>query len=262
MNVSKTNAGPLPIKRRLLAEDVGLTLPTFGSYAPVETSSQNTSTENLRIVRNAKGKIRGIRVLENISFQLTNGERLALLGANGSGKTSLLQVLSGAIPPDTGRVLCSGKPTSLININLGMQLAATGHRNITLRGLASGFNRDEIENRREEIAKFTELGDFLHLPVTTYSAGMRMRLSFAIVTSFDPEILILDEWLSAGDAEFREKASQRMEQFAERAGIIVLASHNKALLEQVCTSAIWLRDGRIASTGTVTEVFKDYMQRK
>jgi ABC-type polysaccharide/polyol phosphate transport system ATPase subunit len=167
-------------------------------------------------------------------------------------------VLAGLLPPDRGQVRIEGQVTSLININLGIQAQATGHQNITLRGLAAGFPKKAIAEKRAEIAEFSELREFLDLPVDTYSAGMRMRLSFAIATTFTPEILILDEWLSTGDASFRQKASERMQSFSQAASIIVLATHSLPLIEQVCNRAIWLDGGGIRMDGEVGEVLPAY----
>ena len=164
------------------------------------------------------------------------------------------------MPPDAGRVVVEGVSTSLININLGMQQEATGHKNITLRGLAAGRTKEEIEAKRAEIADFSELGEFLDMPIMTYSAGMRMRLNFAIATAFDPEILILDEWLSAGDAAFKAKASSRMKAFVGKAGILVLASHSINLLKENCNRAILLDEGRIVAQGDVDDILQRYQE--
>ena len=215
-----------------------------------------------RFLRDGRGRVRGLKALEDVSLSLGQGDRLAIVGGNGAGKTTLLQVMAGILRPTTGTVARAGRTTNLINIGLGMQDEATGHRNVTLRGLAAGQTRAQIEARREEIAAFADLGEFLDLPVRTYSAGMRMRLNFAIATAFDPEILILDEWVSAGDAAFREKAAQRMEAFAERAGLLVLASHNLTLLKRVCDRAILLSEGRIAAEGAVDEIVDRYAPAK
>lgn len=242
----------------LIADSVSLTYPMCRTARFSADINHSESEADARIIRDKKGRIRGIKVLENISFSLATGDRLAIIGRNGSGKTTLLQVLSGAIPPDSGRVICRGRPTNLINIHIGMQGEASGHRNITLRGLAAGYSHEEIEIRRPEIVEFTGLDDFLDMPVSTYSSGMWMRLSFAIATAFRPEILILDEWLSAGDAAFRVKAAKRMNEFVENAGILVLASHNRNLLLDICTQAIWLERGKIMLKGPIQEVLDSY----
>ncbi|WP_300540905.1 ABC transporter ATP-binding protein [Maricaulis sp.] len=249
---------------RILVQQLAVTYPIFNRAR----SSLDTQTAALdpgedfggiqRLVRDKHGYIKGVRALEDVSFEVNEGERIGLVGANGSGKTTLLQVLAGIYPPDNGCVLVDGRTTSLVNINLGMRSEATGNQNITLRGLASGRTRAEIEERRSEIAAFAGLGEFIDLPVETYSAGMRMRLNFAIATAFEPDILILDEWLSAGDAKFRKLASERMATFVGQAGILVLASHSQSLLLSNCTRGLWLHDGRIRMDAPMNEVLSAY----
>ncbi len=238
-----------------VADDISLAFPL---YSKAQQQAAAGDQHDDRIIISPTGQILAVKALSNVSFSLKSGDRLALIGRNGSGKTSLLQVLAGIIPPDSGRVIMTGKPTSLININLGMRQEATGHYNITLRGLAVGRRRREIEEKRPEIAEFSELGEFLDMPVETYSAGMRMRLNFAIATAFDPEILLLDEWLSAGDTAFRAKATLRMQAFAAKAGIMVLASHSQKLLLDNCNVAIWLEDGRVRESGSVEPILGAY----
>lgn len=241
---------------RLEAEDLSLVFPLY--QRTHSDSVSNTILEDDRIITSDDGRILGVRALDHVSFRLSRGDRLALIGKNGSGKTTLLQILSGILPPDTGRVVAEGRMTNLININLGIQIEASGHRNITLRGLAAGHSRQAIEERRQEIAAFSELGPFLDMPVQTYSSGMRMKLNFAIATAFEPDILILDEWLSAGDAAFREKATNRMRTFVDKAGILVLASHSRQLLLDNCNKAIWLDKGRIRAEGDVVDLLDAY----
>ncbi|GGY56500.1 ABC transporter ATP-binding protein [Parvularcula lutaonensis] len=242
---------------RILAENVSLVHPLFvGRNQTVEFQGSD------KFVRNRAGRPIGVKALRDVSFEFSEGSRVGLIGANGSGKTTLLRVLAGILPPDEGVVTIEGRSTNLININLGTKADASGHRNITLQALASGYSREEIESKRREIVEFSELGDFLELPVNTYSAGMRMRLSFAIATAFEPEILLLDEWLSAGDIDFKRKASKRMASFIDRAGVLVLASHSKAMLEENCERAIWLDEGIIRADGPVKEVFAEYQKEK
>jgi ABC-type polysaccharide/polyol phosphate transport system ATPase subunit len=240
----------------LTVENVSLLFPLY-SLAQLRGLAEGEVHDD-RILVSARGKILGVKAIENVSFQLRAGDRLALVGRNGSGKTTLLQVLAGILPPDSGRVVVDGRSTNLININLGMQMEASGHRNITLRGLAAGRARAEIEARRADIARFSELGEFLDMPIETYSAGMRMRLNFAIATAFEPEILLLDEWISAGDAAFRSKATARMKEFVGRAGILVLASHSRQLLVENCNRALWIDRGKVRAEGAVTQVVDAY----
>ncbi len=241
---------------RLSVEGVSLTFPLYSKAQ--STGLSGDVGPDMRIIHGEGGRILGVKALENITFDLTSGDRLALIGRNGSGKTTLLQVLSGIISPDEGRVVVDGKSTNLININLGMQIEASGHRNITLRGLAAGHSREAIEARRGDIAAFSELGSFLDMPIETYSAGMRMRLNFAIATAFEPEILLLDEWISAGDAAFRAKATARMKSFVGQAGILVLASHSKQLLMENCNRALWVDGGKVREFGDVVDVLEAY----
>lgn len=230
-----------------------MTYPFRGNVAK-ELETGNTS----RMIWDDKGRLRGVRAIEGVSFSLQQGDRIAIVGENGSGKTTLLQVLAGILAPETGTLRVRGRITSLININLGTQAEATGHRNITLRGLAAGYTHKQIESKRQEIAEFSELGEFLQMPLETYSAGMRMRLIFSIATAFEPEILILDEWLSAGDVAFKEKATRRMNDFVEKAGILILASHSRKLILDNCETGLWMEEGKVRAIGPVLEIVNAY----
>lgn len=239
----------------LRAEQIGVRFAVRGNVR-----EQGLTNHDPRLIWNHRNQLRGVQALYDVSFELKTGDRLAIIGRNGSGKTTLLQILAGIISPSEGRLISCGRITSLININIGIQAEASGHRNITLRGLASGYSPKQIEEKRQEIADFSELGDFLSMPMESYSAGMRMRLTFAIATAFNPEILILDEWLSAGDASFKKRATDRMQEFVAKAGILVLASHSRQLILENCATGIWLDGGRIQAVGPVEDVLKAYEQ--
>lgn len=239
----------------LIAEGLSLVFPLSRSGTPPEEGS-----ETQRLVRDARGRAVGVSALTDISFALESGDRLGVIGRNGSGKTTLLQVLAEILPPTAGRLEIEGRVTSLLNINLGTQAEATGAHNITLRGLAAGWTRDAIEARRADIVAFADLGEFIDLPLTAYSAGMRMRLNFAIATAFAPDILLLDEWLSAGDAAFAEAAAERMDDFVGQAGIMVLASHNRRLLRRTCNKVLWLDRGHARAYGAPGPVIKAYKE--
>ena len=191
------------------------------------------------------GRNRYVTALDGISFELNAGDRLGLIGPKGAGKTTLLKVLYGIYPPTGGSVEIEGRVDALFNIRLGFRPEATGRRNIELRGLINGWTKDEIEERMEEIIAFSELGDFIDLPFKSYSQGMAARLAFSIATCFEPEILLMDEWIGAGDKEFQEKARRRMVEMTERAGIVVLASHNKSLVEKTCNEKMTLKEGAV-----------------
>lgn len=250
----------------LVADNISLQFPLYQRAQAQSFAQQDGVNENGddgdagddRVVIDPKGRILAIKALQNISFSLKNGDRLGLVGRNGSGKTTLLQVLAEIMVPDQGELIVEGRSTNLLNINLGMSPGASAQRNITLRGLAAGHSLKEIEKRRAEVIDFAELGDFIDMPVETYSSGMRMRLNFAMATAFEPEILILDEWLSTGDIAFREKATARMRQFVKKAGILVLASHSPKLLQDNCNRAIWLDRGRIRADGDVKDIWRAY----
>jgi lipopolysaccharide transport system ATP-binding protein len=196
-----------------------------------------------------EGLARRMVALDGISFELAAGDRLALTGPNGSGKTTLLRLLYGIYAPTSGTIAIDGRTDALFNINLGFRREATGRRNIELRGLINGWNDDEIAARMEPIIAFSELGDFIDLPLKTYSQGMAARLAFSIATTFEPQILLMDEWIGAGDAAFLAKARTRMAELAEKASILVLASHNRTLLQQTCTKRLELDQGRLVSFG-------------
>ncbi len=198
-----------------------------------------------------QGHSRLISALDGVSFELQAGDRLGLIGPNGSGKTTLLKVLYGIYPPTSGTVTVDGRIDALFNINLGFCQEATGRRNIVLRGLINRWSNKEIEDRMEEVIAFSELGAFIDLPLKTYSSGMAARLAFSIATSFEPEILLMDEWIGAGDAAFHKKARLRMAELTEKAGIIVLASHNHALLKKTCGKILELESGRAKPLQTI-----------
>ena len=193
------------------------------------------------------GRKQFVQALDGVGFELKAGERLGLVGPNGAGKTTLLKVLYGIYEPSGGRVAIEGKVDALFNINIGFRREATGRRNIVLRGLINGWSEAEIEEKMEDIIAFSELGDFIDLPFKAYSQGMAARLAFSVATALDPEILLMDEWIGAGDASFQEKAKRRMDELAEKAGIIVLASHNESLIQSVCTKRLTLKGGRVES---------------
>jgi len=210
-----------------------------------------------RIGRDASDHV-VIEALRDVSFSLFAGDRVALIGANGAGKTTLLRAIAGIYEPVRGEVVTRGRISPMFDINLGIDADLSGLDNINLRALLLGLAPTEIERRLPEIVEFTELGDFLEMPVRTYSAGMILRLSFAVATCFEPEILLMDEWILAGDAHFMGKAEARVHSFVERARVMVLASHNLELCSRLCTKGIWLDQGSIREVGPIDQVIKRY----
>jgi lipopolysaccharide transport system ATP-binding protein len=198
-----------------------------------------------------------VRAVSGVSFSLTDGDRLALVGHNGSGKTTLLKVIAGIYEPTRGHVAIDGKMTSMIAPSLGLDPEATGLENIRNLGLMRFLTKKQIADRVDAIVEFSGLGDFIRLPVRTYSQGMIARLTFAVATEFDADILVLDEWLSAGDASFVSQASDRMQRMTDRAKILVLATHSFDLVNKVCNKVCEMQAGKVAYFGS-TEGWNEY----
>jgi ABC-type polysaccharide/polyol phosphate transport system ATPase subunit len=199
-----------------------------------------------------------VRALDNVSLSLKDGNRLGLIGHNGAGKTTLLRVLAGIYPPSQGRVRIEGRVSTLFNTAPGLDMDDTGYENIYTCGRLLGMSRQELANKLSDIEKFSELGDYLFLPVRTYSAGMMTRLGFSVATAIDPEILILDEGLGAGDARFVERAKQRVDELVRRSNILVLATHSDIMIKEMCNLAILLNHGRVVAEGEPAEVIAEY----
>jgi ABC-type polysaccharide/polyol phosphate transport system ATPase subunit len=236
----------------LRLENVTVDFPIYsGSNRSMKQLVINVGTGG-RIAKEA-GKPIIVRALENISLTVNEGDRLGLIGHNGSGKTTLLRVMAGVYEPVQGAYWSDGRITPLFDAQLGMDIEATGFENIIVRGLYMGLRHEEIEARLPEIAEFTELGNYLAMPVRTYSSGMMLRLAFAVSTCVTPEILLMDEWIGVGDPGFLAKAQRRMEQFVNKSSILVLATHNQALLTQVCNRVVQLEGGHVKAVGAPHE---------
>lgn len=212
-----------------------------------------------RIGRDANQRI-VVEALRDVSLSLKTGDRLALVGSNGAGKTTLLRVIAGIYEPAHGTVITRGRISPMFDVNLGIDPELSGYENIRRRGLLLGMSSRAIESQIPDIAGFTELGDYLDMPVRTYSSGMMLRLGFAVATCFEPEILLMDEWILAGDAHFMARAQSRIQGFVERASVLVLSSHNLDLCSRWCTRALWLEQGQVRALGPVDEVLADYSQ--
>jgi len=200
-----------------------------------------------------------VQALRNISFSLRSGDRLGLVGSNGSGKTTLLRALSGIYQPTVGSLSMEGRLTSLLDPAHGMNMDLSGRENIRLRGYFLGLPAAEIDRLVADVEDFSELAQFIDLPVRNYSSGMVLRLAFAMATFFPPEILLMDEWILAGDAAFMEKAKERIEGMVRHADILVLASHSASTLAEWCNRLIWLENGQINSDGSPLDVLSNYL---
>ena len=210
-----------------------------------------------KISTTEKGRVT-VRALENLTFALNDGDRIGLLGHNGAGKSTLLRLLSGVYTPSSGTTKINGEVASLIDISLGIDPEATGRENIFIRGILLGMTKSDISTKLEEIIEFSELGDFIDMPVRTYSSGMHLRLAFAVSTTIRPEILIMDEWLSVGDEGFKHKAEMRMNDLVKATNILVIASHSRELIMHACNRVIWLEHGKVkmdADPKTVTRAY-------
>lgn len=234
----------------ILAEKLCVEFPIFeNSHRSFKNTVMHLSTGG-RIGVNA-GQHPVVRALTDIDFVIREGDRVGLVGHNGSGKTTLLRVLSGVYAPVRGQLSMKGRVASLLDVSMGMDPDATGFENIYLRGIMDGLMPSAIKAKTDEIADFTGLGDYLNLPVRTYSSGMSLRLAFAISTSVEADILVMDEWLSVGDAEFSQKAAARLDALVSKAAILVIASHSPALIERVCNRKIHLEHGLVVSDEAV-----------
>jgi lipopolysaccharide transport system ATP-binding protein len=211
-----------------------------------------------RVAADAKRRV-VVQALRDISFQLRRGDRLGLIGGNGGGKTTLLRTLAGIYEPQTGRVRVHGSLNALLDPNLGMNVDLTGRENIMLRGLYNGLTLAAIHGLEEDVADFAELGEFLDLPVRTYSSGMVVRLGFAMATAIRPQVLLMDEWFLAGDAVFMERARVRLEDMVRGADILVLSTHVAEVVQNWCTRVIWLDQGRVRADGPAETVLEAYL---
>lgn len=247
-------------KAELVLENVSVRFPIYSGGSRSLKKRLLFHGSGGRLGRDAHQRV-VVDALSNVSLSLCAGDRVALVGANGAGKSTLLRVMAGIFEPLRGTVFSQGQISPMLDIGLGIDSEMSGFDNMRLRGLILGLDRLEIEERIADIAEFTELGDYLDIPVRTYSAGMLTRLTFAIATSFTPEILLLDEWILAGDAAFLEKAKRRLETFIESTSIVVLASHNSDVLRRWCVKGVWLESGEVVAQGNVGDVLTAYADK-
>jgi len=232
-------------------------------YPVLSQSSRTLTRQLLRVAtggqldRSDSGRVT-VRALEDITARFEVGDRVGLIGPNGSGKTSLLRMLAGIYHPTSGTLTRAGTVGSLLDISLGMSLDATGRENIYLRGAFQGLKRREVDALLPGIIEFSELGDFIELPMRTYSSGMHLRLAFSVSTLLAPDILLMDEWLAVGDEAFRAKAGERLHEILSNTAILVIASHSAALIRNQCNRVLYLDHGRVVADGTPDDVLPRY----
>lgn len=204
-----------------------------------------TLKDSLRRVGRGQRVVKEVEALKGVSFELPRERVLGIVGNNGAGKTTLVRAMSGILPPTEGRIEIRGRVSTLLALGVGFNAKLSGYENIMLGGLAVGYTRAEVEEKSDEIAEWTELGDFLEMPMTTYSSGMSARLAFAVAVHMEPDILIVDEALSTGDASFKAKAHAKMNSLLEEAHTMVLVSHALETIQDLCTDVIWLNQGEL-----------------
>ncbi len=214
------------------------------------------------LVKGAKGQqvnYREVRALRGVSFNVPQGQCTGIIGANGAGKSTLMRAVAGILPPTKGRIEIRGKVSTLLALGVGFNTALTGRENVMLGGLAAGLTRAGVNEKFDEIAGFADLGDFIDMPMRTYSSGMFSRLAFSVAVHMDPDILIIDEALSAGDAQFKERAAQKMAALMEQAGTMLLVSHALQTIQDLSDEVIWLHKGRLIKRGDPKEICDAYM---
>jgi ABC-type polysaccharide/polyol phosphate transport system ATPase subunit len=240
---------------RIRVEDVSVTYRTSLERSPTFKSTLLRLGRRERIIRE-------IEALKNVSFEVPHGKVMGVVGANGAGKSTLMRTVAGILPPTNGRVEVQGRVSTLLSLGVGFNKKLTGRENVVLGGLAAGLTRAELREKYDEIVEFAELEDFMDMPMRTYSSGMYGRLAFAVAVTMHPDILIIDEALSVGDARFRRKSFERMRQLCGEDRTILLVSHALGSIEKLCDEAIWLDKGRIQmwdEPHAVVEAYTDFL---
>jgi ABC-type polysaccharide/polyol phosphate transport system ATPase subunit len=242
------------------AEGSGVAIRVQDVHLTYRTSLQKNPTLKSAIVRLGRRErvIREVRALQGISFNVLNGKVMGVIGSNGAGKSTLMRTVAGILPPTSGRIEVTGRVSTLLALGVGFNSALSGKENVTLGGLAAGLSRAEIREKYEEITTFAELEDFMDMPMRTYSSGMYSRLAFAVAVHMDPDILIIDEALSAGDASFKKKASDKMAELVSKAHTMLVVSHALGTIKELCDEAIWLHKGKLVGRGTPDEMIAAY----
>ena len=246
--VTETGVSPFAVR----VEDLSITYRTTFERRP---------TLKQAIVRLGRGEraVREVEALKHVSFDIRVGTSMGIIGSNGAGKSTLMRAMAGILPPTSGNVEVWGKASTLLALGVGFNKALSGRENIILGGLAAGLSRREVEERADEIADWTELGDFIDMPMQTYSSGMSARVGFSVAVHMRPDILMIDEALSTGDAHFREKANAKMAELRESARAMFLVSHGLGSISEMCNDCIWLDKGQLMMRGTPDEVIEAYM---
>ena len=236
----------------ILLKNITLDFPIYGA------STRSFKKRLLRattggLIKQTDNSIVTVRALNDINLHIEHGDKVGIIGHNGAGKSTLLRVLTGIYEPIIGEMKVDGKVTALLNVMMGLDQESTGLENIKICGILNGMTFEAIEANTQSIAEFTDLGDYLSMPIRTYSSGMQLRLAFAIATSIEPEILILDEVVGVGDVQFIHKAQERLKAIINTSKIVIVASHDEEIIKTICNKVIYMEAGNILFYGPVEE---------
>ena len=238
--------------------DLAVSVQKLGLTYRTTLDRRATLKSRVRSLSRGKKTTRLVRALDDLNLDIAYGTVLGVVGANGAGKSTLMRVISGILPPSQGRVEVYGKVSTLLALGIGFNPELTGRENVTLGGLASGLTRNEIDEHFEEIAAFAELGDAIDAPMRTYSSGMYARLGFAVAVTVKPDILIVDEALSTGDARFKEKSLNKIKEMRSESRALILVSHALGTIREVCNETAWLHKGKLIQRGNPDDVINSY----
>jgi ABC-type polysaccharide/polyol phosphate transport system ATPase subunit len=248
--------------RRPPADDWAVTVENLSVTYRVPVEKKPTLGGTLRRLGRRQRITREIRALRNVSFRVPHGMVVGIIGVNGAGKSTLMRTLAGILPPTDGRIEVHGKVSTLLALGVGFNADLTGRDNVVLGGLAAGLNRAQIKEKYDEIAEFAELGDFMDLPMRRYSSGMYGRLAFSVAVNMEPDILLVDEALSVGDARFKRKSFDKMRELCEQAHTIFLVSHGLKSMRQLTDEVIWIHEGQVRmrdDPDPVIEAYQDFL---
>jgi ABC-type polysaccharide/polyol phosphate transport system ATPase subunit len=240
----------------IILKNVVAEFPIYGTQPSLRNALFGRVVGGVLRRQSDNAKRMAVRALDDVSLTVNHGDQLGIVGHNGAGKSTMLRIFAGIYEPNQGTISVEGRISPLFSTSPGLDLDDTGYENIVTCGLLLGMSRDEIERKLPEIEAFSELSDYLALPARTYSTGMLVRLSFAVATAINPEILLLDEELGAADARFTARAAERIESLIERSSIVVLASQSEDLIRKICNRAILLDHGRVIADGPTAEVLE------
>jgi ABC-type polysaccharide/polyol phosphate transport system ATPase subunit len=230
------------------------------TYRAVIDPRDNTIRRKITRLGRSSRIVREIKAVRGVSFDVEYGSVLGIIGANGAGKSTIMKAMAGILPPSTGQIEVNGRISTLLALGVGFNANLSGRENVLLGGLAAGLNRKQIAERYEAIASWADLGEFIDMPMKTYSSGMYGRLAFAVSTHMDPDVLLIDEALSAGDAKFKRKSYDKMQELVGQARTIVIVSHGIGVIRDLCNDCIWMHQGKIVRRGDPDDVAHEYLE--